>query len=784
MGNGFQNKIDNPSEITDVIINTLLHPRKDEARRFLSLVDQFVCHYLKSNEEGLCFPILRIPNCPEYVREILVRYLILRLSLTYNNDTWNNIFAMYFGIRYLGELDKKGTKRYKEHDVPFKKYLKEIKDKCQGSLLAEDGHKNIIICREADSKEKRNDFVYYSDFLSNDLFTKGNVSVSNDLTVLDLRKTLKKKKGSNLIVDNLFMAYTNNECCNSFSKTGINLLNEKYGLGIKRCFVFDFSSEPYISHKVFNRRHFLCQRLPELNEKEIKNYPHFTSLPEEDSRFLFSLDAIPAQHLYVEDQHDQLFYTELIGTVIDELEYKTQERNILSLCLSNRLIESYQRRMEEKVPGFNSADYSMSFQCLQDCSLSKIRPLLAKHIEYEESIAVVIDRNTPYEMKRDLDKLFDSIERGIKVKFYSYVDLKPTQKKANNISENCIIVLQYRPHFSGTVFHKYPNSFDPFILESHQRILDITLGFAFDNYYKWNLYDYNVLNAKLANSAFRKACFGAVPEPKLPSIEQLPVDIEDDDEQSSTSRYVSMIVEFADGKKQHIQDNQLLICELDESVIITCLSDLKDDGKLSNVKSIQKLDEIEALLSDFMEKQSKKSSDSEHIIRLDAFKAGRITQAEVDSKDELWRLLLRKAVIKRNDEVVYKELMANVREDQRIHLNSFKKWSEPSYDIILPLQKVMQKAVFEYLGLTPLYLKIMKAKKIAQKKGTRNINYLMDHFLMDVLCNDLNEEFFESIKDAEINDMLQLDTLQDLQTLTDMLRNEIHLKQVKQISES
>ena len=67
MDEKFKHIIDTPSPVVDAIVDkAMFHTRKDDARRFLYFMDSYICYYLNKGNSELCFPIIRIPSCPDW----------------------------------------------------------------------------------------------------------------------------------------------------------------------------------------------------------------------------------------------------------------------------------------------------------------------------------------------------------------------------------------------------------------------------------------------------------------------------------------------------------------------------------------------------------------------------------------------------------------------------------------------------------------------------------------------------------------------------------------------
>ena len=107
MNTNFKYIVDAKSEVVDSILDkAMFHAHKEDARRFLRFMDNYLCYFLKRNSEGLCFPILRIPSCPDWAREVALKYLIYRISIYYNSDILEDLRpATVIHYQYEDPLD-------------------------------------------------------------------------------------------------------------------------------------------------------------------------------------------------------------------------------------------------------------------------------------------------------------------------------------------------------------------------------------------------------------------------------------------------------------------------------------------------------------------------------------------------------------------------------------------------------------------------------------------------------------------------------------------------------
>ena len=205
---------------------------------------------------------------------------------------------------------------------------------------------------------------------------------------------------------------------------------------------------------------------------------------------------------------------------------------------------------------------------------------------------------------------------------------------------------------------------------------------------------------------------------------------------------------------------------------------------LQDIKRLQKLDDVANELRSFIDTRTESDNQLERIIRGSLYKQGKITIEERDSNIILWKILLSKKIEDEGLDNAYESVMKGLKDVERIKKNQFKHWADLDSNMILPLQKVCQRKLFDYLGfgLTSPYLSIMRSKKAATKNGTRRFNTMMDQFLQDTLLVKVDQDLFDDFKNTEINDLLNLNSVDDLAALQSLLRNEVKMNNIVNIA--
>ncbi len=788
----FKNIANQSSAEVDSIINAMVHTQKESARRFINVMNCIMDYYMNRNiEDGeISFPIIYIPHAPEWAREVWLKFLILKLSLYYNKDNRGVLYKLSDSFNNIVLRTEEDNKRYKKYIGPCRKYIRTILRSLTDNCSGEDGHKNMIVCTENDvrvAREDQNKYIteFYGD--SDDIFTEKNLIMSHNLDADGVRSQLKEHRNDeNIKIDNLFIFYTNNDKVNSLEESALERWNSAYNIGLRNCFVFYFSERPFILNHIWRKGITLCRRFPMLTDKEFSHYKHYITFDESETNYMFERDN-NYEHKFFQD--DQLMYTDVLGSLLEESEYRILERNRFSLCLNSEIQSLYIRYLKETFSDFEKDNYQLSFDWQSDKAIYEITPyvkeciLKANYIRGKKEIAIVIEKSTDIRIKKAITNLVQNCVPNVKIHYYDYSALKPTKGKANSINENCVIILQYRPHYTRQTFAKYPNSFDPIPTRKDQYIYDVIQGFIFNDMYEWDRYDYDKAMNELMSSSIRRDLLGSYFKPNKPTVRRAIGETEFSDERGNSKGIVYVRGTFKNGQKFSIPESEFVICEIEGELLLSRLSDIKREGLLGSIKKLQFLDEIANELKTFIAEKTIQTDERERFVRQSLYIQGKITEQERDSGIALWKILLTKKIEQVGLEEAYNTIMDGLKKNERILINQFKRWADYDNTMILPLQKVCQRKLFDYLGfgLTSPYLAIMRSKKLSTINGTRKFNSITTIFLLQTLLAEINDELFDEIKDSDINDLLFLRNTDDLDSLIYLLKDKINLKEINTI---
>ena len=87
-----------------------------------------------------------------------------------------------------------------------------------------------------------------------------------------------------------------------------------------------------------------------LSEKEFYQYPHYITFDEDEINYMFGRNN-SYEHIFIPD--DQLLFSDVLGSLLDESEYRIQERNRFSLCLNDELSSLYLNYLHKSFPDYS-----------------------------------------------------------------------------------------------------------------------------------------------------------------------------------------------------------------------------------------------------------------------------------------------------------------------------------------------------------------------------------------------------------------------------------------------
>ena len=272
--------------------------------------------------------------------------------------------------------------------------------------------------------------------------------------------------------------------------------------------------------------------------------------------------------------------------------------------------------------------------------------------------------------------------------------------------------------------------------------------------------------------------------PDKPNVSRITGEDELDEERTSSHQAIAtMNITFANGRSYRIAENEWVIYQMGgEDMGMARLKDLKEENLLEQLTAIQRLDNITNELSKTIIEKEQQDTERERYTRNSCYAQGLITEEERNSDVYLWKILLGKKVEQKMQTQVYNEIMAPLKESDRVQFGAFSRWLDKNNSMMLPLQKATQRRLMKYLGLSTAYLQVMRSKKMSEVNKTRKNNSMLENFLADYLLNEIDADAFDEFKESKINEILQYERIDDLEALVELLNEKISLKNITSIT--
>ena len=407
-----------------------------------------------------------------------------------------------------------------------------------------------------------------------------------------------------------------------------------------------------------------------------------------------------------------------------------------------------------------------------------------QHFVFKSNVFIVTGNDIDERLKNSVRAFLLSQKGTQKITFGTFGDLRGYYCRGeyrNEIKDNKIIIISFRSDYTDSIFHKYPNSFDPYCINNDQRLLEISNYFFLRQYYDWGKYNYGKAIKKILKSEFRNSEMKPIlTEYKRPT-KRLPEDTREEETDRNTSRTVQKTkVIYTNGNSQEFWRSEWMLYKFGDHLGIASLSDLADLYESVNDLSIQPLSSlVRRVNNQFIDSQKDKDNRSERMFKEQPLYG--LTQDEIESDTQLWKILLDKRVEQYGCKNVYDEVMSNFNERYRVSYHSFKRWLDPDYGI--PRARKVQKFLVEdYLGIRPPYINLIRRIKERTKSDTEGITISIRHFLNIALLNDDFNIVYNALSD-ETRDLLDINSTKDVENIVSDVKERINFEPVKSISQ-
>lgn len=756
------------SIVFPAILATMSHTKKEVGRKFLCLVNNIVDDLCANSQDGVIYNTIHIPDIPQWGRELLVRFMLHKVALTSNQIRLKSLRSEITPQFNVGQNISGRSRKFQQLRAE-REWIKQIGRQFSQYDIPEDANRHLFIVKDEDvitRKEDRNPWLgkLYTDEFDN---SKYNLILRSDLTGFSLEKYarhMRQSEDATSQITDICIFHSRNRysILNSYNINQIERLN-KYGLGIKRVFVFSFDKTPLRLYQTISIKHRIASALMHKELKKFDEYNGFITFTPQETDYLFSRDNLQ-QHFIVDSDEREIF-TYSVEDYLSQTPRGYHYKNALAIAGTPELLKIAFADLELQdttIPDFS--DYQNYYLKIWG---EKITPQIDAFIDADKDIALIIPPDTAESARKLLREHLYKEERSIK--FY---DINAIE---DGIKETVIIVLQYR--YTDRRYPAYPNSLDRLPLRNGQRGLVIINLFTHNDLYLWNKWYYDKYFNELLFSDFRQRILGwkkhSSTKPTLINVD----DMMAEEELSSNYRGAERcVLEYEDETRRYFAHQQAL-CKTDESIVLVRLKDLYGETGLE----IQVLDEIGNKIRNTLLDKAKISTEAEKTIRRNEKYS--LTEDEINNESvELWRYLLQQKINLLGAEHVYKEI---INDESELSMNGFMQWVNFDRMMILPRSRKHQLRMLAYLGFEPRspYHIIVLRKKMLSTNETRSINTQIESLLKDVLTTSVEtqEDFDNLLEDhLDIFIMLEVNNIDDLKALITIL--DISFKRVKSIS--
>lgn len=764
----YQNLNSHETGFFSAVCDMMQHSKVADGRRFLCAMNNIVDHFYERKQEGgINYQIIYVPTCPEWARELLVRFLIHKTAFSNAQHFINLAKKKTTGAMALPMGLSAKSKQYKQIAEERKYYAKFLKLFGEESLTNNSDSKSLFVVQEKDvvtRKQDKNPWLeqlYTTNLICND----DNTIVTNNLSAHDIENVFRKNRDNIPNIENLFVFHSQNrgKITFSYNLDQLDRLNQ-YGVGIKNCFVFYITERPFrLYYAKENVKSSLVANLLNREIKRFDGFDGFITFTPDELDLMFKREGLGAR--YIIDSTERDIFTAEIDSYLDELPHNYIVKNALSLAISPETQCYFIKECESETGISQSEVVSPFLNYYMQLWDDDIAFRILEQIENYHSVAFVLPPGIDNVYKKAIKKCFSSESRQIIIKDFNQL--------RDGLDEDFVVLFSFR--YTDERYKTYPNSFDPLPLKKGQRGLTVINRLTHNRYYEWNKHFYEKDFNGLLFSSFRKEKLGwskkVLQKPIMPDI------LSDIDEAESDAReYLAercMIV-FESGRAKRLAADRVLYVNGGRY----CFSSLKELPFEEGMK-LQLLDELVSQIKDNLIKKSDSDLKSEGCIRRAPSFA--LTEEQINSNIELWKYLLKRKVDELGVEATYEAIFPNNKE---ISLRGFEKWFDFDYPMILPRSRKSRNSLLSFLGfkIGSPYHRVILTKKLIKNNNTKVLNSQIESLLQSVLTvSSVSDDYFVKLYEehSEILTLLEINSASDVNILVQLL--DINLKTVKSI---
>ena len=777
----------------------------DKERRFLSIVNQILDYYIQRDDISIRIPVIYFPISNENSQELCEEFITIKLGL-FANIEWREFVCQQVKIiKHRGLMirsDEKApqvremAKANHKYEINLRNILSSKIDLQETTTLIYSNFLLNSFCqfKEAQKRYNRktvNKYWYLARFI-NEKYSSNNecplsLIVEEPEAFYNLL-TKKIGKQDEKEIENLVFFPCNSpdgdysDFCNRIVQKSYleNFVNA--GSGLHNVFIFRFSRKPYRLRRLLDVNNLMKEKLGIHGNDECYDYISFSY---EEAALLFNHTKPAICNLVIGNDHDNTRqdFELLFNDAIESLDGKyILRRNEVAMCSTEEMVNRSKEILTSEAE-IDETILSQIFTINRELWDQQSTTILTHFLDESDVCVVVgnyIDEMLKDQFKNWLIQQYD-VEN---VQFATFGDLKGklvNGKYQNGIQCKRIIVLSFRNDYTESIFHKYPNSFDPICINEDQKALVVSNLFILRPYYDWGHYNYTKALKKALKSEFRKERMTLMVNDLERPHNELLEDFYDEDNDRNYRQVQQATICYSDGSSRSFGRSEWMLYQYkDEERAILPLSDLadvySDSAEGLSVQPIFNL--INVINDEYLEKKKAEDTRSEKLFKEQ--KIYGLTEEQISNNIQLWKILLQRKIDAQTLESVYSDVMSHFKKEQQISFSAFSCW--PNEDYGLPRSNKMQEYLIrEYLGIKDPYLKLVRRLKAKSRNNTEAINANIRHFLSVALLSENYKESYMLLND-EIKDLLSLECAEDIEALIGLVSEKIYLEPIKSIS--
>ena len=770
----------------------------ESARGILEMVESAFSYYT-SQTASRHVPVFYLPKTELSLGKVLSKYIIIRFGLL--SEKYRK--KLKWAQSHPGVVPAAWTKEYKdsqkEIDFTNKNGLEETKkvgslkrefdsiasqlmSSEQGEVLFSDHSVNILVCDSVLA-----DSFFLAKYYEDTNFRCSHFSLQYSMCVLsEQNKDFKYLKNSvwaasrrgEISVDkpvtgNVFVFFSNSERYRSFNKSGVLSTLSQKGYLIRNLFVF------YLTDKTFSLKKLVEEksRFANIYQGQDNSGEDFICYPvDEAAEMTIGLHLSNNRYL-IECGDDYDIYFPAVSEMIDGFDRRQRVLcNIIALCATKKAENAFYTYLHSLDTDFEPDESIAIFDYMRTLWRQSIIPKIESFAASSKRIAVVVEASTPKEIRDEIQSVFPDIE----LVFYRPSELIPSKGRIL-IPEETIIVMRFLHCKSYP--SSIPNSYDPYVVNPGQRLLEIIPEVLFKGLIDVSKSNRIRLTNKVLDSAYRRNVLNWKPSGYLHRSDINRFDIfgdeESDDENGNSGPGRVVRLEMKDGSVSYPIETEPVIIKKQTGQLDTgILREMVDD---SSVVGIQFFSELERILEGLLNDRCTKGIIADNNLREELKR--QFPNCDFSS-GEVWKLALKARIDTQGFDQVVRDLSLLL--DEKNVASRIKDWSNLESRTMLPRKRKTRRILFEYLGIheNHSYLNSLYSRYLRTIHDARYYNGLIDDLIRMVVGHQITKDYYLSQKKSfpEVLELFGVNSYEDLDAMCEIVNEHIVIRNIKSIT--